>query len=249
MNLWEKATDKLKAIYSYFQPLNTKVENKVIKQNYKKAERSELFLLLKSRNEDRVLEYLENGGVDVEEVDLISGLTPLLYAIKHRQWYVTEKLLELGADVNFIPVNSFDFTVTLAFRGKNYILVKQLIEKGMPVIPVDPSFSYVIQAQPICLGVMSDNLIMTRWLLERVVAEEIKEPSDQWGFENTMGESIGFAKSKEMIELLLEFGAKINYCCSYVGKTPLTRLVERQENELAVFLLNKGANPNTPYIG
>lgn len=214
MNLWQRVSDKVKELVSslpYKKEGGEKFvppKSRVIRKNYVKAVRSGLFAALKSKNQERILEFIETEEFDLEEVDAISGLTPLLFALKYEQWAAVEKLLELGANVNFKTNCGRYSAVGLAFEGKNVALAKRLLEKGAPIF-VEPSAG-AYEIEPLYHGVLSDDLGLMKWMLERVVSEKGFDSSRRSSFENVLGEYMGFAKSKDMIRLLLEYGGDIN---------------------------------------
>ncbi|OUM62311.1 hypothetical protein PIROE2DRAFT_11464 [Piromyces sp. E2] len=81
-------------------------------------------------NNEKIVHYLINHGIDVNQNDINNNKSPLMYACEMGNETIVKYLIEAGADIN----NEDDFGRTPIFSaciGRNETIVKYLIENGI----------------------------------------------------------------------------------------------------------------------
>lgn len=237
MNLWQRAWDKIKSLDSLFP----KEKSKVIKQNYKKAERSELFQRLKSKNEEQILEFINTSTFEIEEVDLVSGLTPLLFAARLRLWAVVERLIEMGADIHVKSYAEKLTVIELALKGRNLRLARDLIERGVHVLNKD---NVGRDGQPLVFAVEADAVGLFEWMMGWVHNSGELGLYDDVGLACVLGECAASAKSEGMLRAVMRHKPNLNNGTLLTGNTPMLTVVGRGDLEFARIMLEHGADPN-----
>lgn len=89
-----------------------------------------------------------------------SGYTPLMTAVKNNNMEITKMLIEKGADVNDITINSRESAIFFAVNNDNIEIVKLLISKGADVNMVN-----AYAQTPLTIAVEKGNKKMINLLL------------------------------------------------------------------------------------
>ncbi|PSN51182.1 hypothetical protein C0J52_06044 [Blattella germanica] len=160
------------------------------------------------------------------------GETPLLKAIKQRNEEIAIKLLRVGADPN--SMDKYGNTVMhFAAEGNLAIAVDMLLK-----LECDFDGFNEEGKTPLLEAVMGRNEEIAIKLLKRGSNPKAK---DKYG--NT---PMHYAAEKELmkvVEYLLELKCDFD-CTNTEGETPLLKAIKRRDEEMAIKLLNLGANPN-----
>lgn len=243
MSLWQKVSEKFERISSSYKektPTDA-TKSEAVRQAPKKAERSRFFKLLKTKDEQRILEYIATSTFELEEVDSISGFTPLLFAAKNKLWLVAEKLIEMGANIQ-AQTHYDKFSVfELVSEGKNIELSKRLIEMGVPIFNRK---RYQIWRQPLYYAVNADSIELFEWMLEKLLREERLNYTEEAYLRNLFGECAGYAHSEAMIRCLVKHGADLNAISQETATSALVTMTRRANAPLLRVLLELGADPN-----
>lgn len=165
-----------------------------------------LISILKVSSIKLLLEY----GANPDSRDR-SGLTPLMKAARHPQGYATVKLLiDYGADVNDIAGDRHDYRTVLhhsVFSG-NVDLIRLILTSGAryPRLNFD-------KPSPMDIAIISGRLDIAKLLIEF-------DADVNSGSNTTIGQPLHTAltqkieNKKEIVKLLLDFGANPNSRCT-----------------------------------
>lgn len=168
--------------------------------------------------------YLLEMGADPSAPSIKHGTTPLIEAVKKKNYDMTLLLLEHGADVNYMTKFKLNALNTAVISGESKITELLLDYRA------EFDNSTLITAVE-----MGDNAMVS--LLVKKGAD-INEES-QYKFTPLMRAI--FIGNKEMTTLLISLGADIEKKNSR-NETPLITALLMEKNEIAALLLDKGAS-------
>lgn len=83
-----------------------------------------------SSNNGEIVHVLLKHGINVNEVEIVEGYTPLAIAVSKNQKFIVKLLLEFNADVNHVVESSGNSALHLAVKNMNVDLVNALLTKG-----------------------------------------------------------------------------------------------------------------------
>ena len=178
--------------------------------NVNQSHNNETALTIAAANDapTNVVEQLLKGGADVDHVDS-DGNTALLYACMKGREKVVKTLLDHGAKADYINRRKCETALTVAVKGQAPVaLVEGLLKRGASVKNIDKNGDTTL-------------LVACRKSAETVVDHVNHVTSNG----KTTLISVCQDRNKEMLRLLLEYGADMNVVSTQTGESPLTAAV------------------------
>lgn len=175
------------------------------------------------------------------KIESYNNLGPLIQAIQKQQYDKMKQLIDAGYNVNE-EINSYPSTALLhAIHQKDLEAVKLLVENG-----ADVNIHVKNGGIPLDNAIYSGDERIIIYLLENGADVSLATGT------NPPSQPIQYAMrvdaSKEVIAILLKYGADIN--AALPGDlTPLQTAVAKQNKELVCFLLDNGADASFHAIG
>ena len=194
-----------------------------------------------SRGDCETIELLLNKGAKINSTDNGDN-TPLHKAAEYGRLEAAKLLIEKGADVN--AKNSQDKTaIFLAAYSGNLDLVKFLVENGAYIQTTGYTPLHdAVRNSSLLRKSDNDGIEMVEYFLSKGV--DVNAGGDPAiGLETTALHYAAMTGSKEIVELLIENGAKVD-ARSQNGETPLFRTAIGGAVEAAKVLLINGADVN-----
>lgn len=218
-----------------------------------------IHLILEKMNRVKNVDFIDKAGNTVLYCCAQFGLT-----------YLVQYFIEHGADVN-IPVKSGDFPLFAAISNNFYDTALLLVEKGANVKAVTSgniSVSYLAvhdskflefvlnrgapleiatkeeHQTPIFVALQANNLESLKILIRKGANVNHKDIAKNTPLHVAVIDHCDM----EIIKTLVENNAYINER-NMEGNTPLLEAVSKEYTDAAVYLLKKGANPNSPNKG
>ena len=188
----------------------------------------------------QIIDLLIDTNVDYKAfADMI-----LIFESKVNNWKIVEKLLKNGAKVNSLIQDEFPLYV--AAKNNSIEVMKLLIENGAYIDGLNDQGE-----TPLYIAVVNNALESTKLLIEKgadidVIPEEGVETPLMIAINN---DNDGKEHSKELIKLLVENGANIDYKISdkdldYGLDSRFTPLCYANNIEVVKMLIEKGADVN-----
>lgn len=171
-----------------------------------------------------LVELLIANGADVNNIDK-SGNTPLHIALYQRRADIAGLLISRGADVNIKDRDGWTL-LEMALQSKNAEFAKLLMANGAKA-----SASNRPESANLDLAINTSDLSLVETMLKN---GEMKKASRSPLFAAVAG------KQKEMVELLLRYGADVN--TGVKEGSPL--LLTVRDKDILKLLLEHGADPN-----
>jgi len=198
---------------------------------------SELFLSLKDLNCDnntKMLNYLVNYGLDINKEDQ-KGDTPLIYAIKTGNEFLTQYFINHGANINQKDRNGeTPLIVAIEYNFVNNInLIKYLVTGGADVNEEDKNGN-----TPLIVATKRNNKYIMKYLIN--CGADINK-------ENKRGKTpLKIAIKNEnlnLIKYLIGNGADVNKKSLLNGSTPLSKAIKYQSKNVGIieYLIGSGA--------
>lgn len=190
-----------------------------------------------------VISYLVSQGLDPNEMST-STWKPVDMAVSRGHLDALKHLLALGA--TFPTLNDpDDYFFFAALNSGNTDLVSYIIDKGF-----DPNFRSRIGDIAVNQTIWSNQPAMLSLLIQK--GARINDVFDRYNFAPL--HVAAFQGLQGMCQILLDNGAVIDIPKPDDGTTPLQIAIESKKNELAKFLISKGAelehldkSGNTPF--
>jgi len=151
------------------------------------------------------------------------GVTPLLYALRHKLFRVAEILIRYGANVNF-SLLYYGTPLIAAISANHSKMIKLLIEMGADVNQACGD------SPPLFFAVGWEKIEAVKILLQHGAHVNLDDPP------------LYVARSVEIAGLLLDAGANINDTGKY-GETILCRAAKMGHLSLVKYLLERGSDP------
>lgn len=124
-------------------------------------------------------------------------------------------------------------------KGENIDIVKKSLEKGLDPNVIGPSGYPLLQ-----VAVAQNNMQIVKIFLE--YGPELKKPGCEWLVKTAIDNG-----NNEMTKLLIDAGAVISkpkyFCCMW--DDPLVTATGKENVEIVLYLLSKGANVNSEGLG
>jgi ankyrin repeat protein len=165
--------------------------------------------------------------------DPLSGLTPLMYAIRGNHVEVAKILIEAGADLNQCDANGTP-PIAIATRDPNTTMLKLLVDKGAAVDAKDTE-----ERTALLIAASSGSFDAVQLLLNHGADIEAVDSSNN----TALSEAIGM-RDKEMMTLLLKNKASTEHEVLAGGTTPLSWAIRLGNVEGVELLLSYGAKVN-----
>ena len=199
-----------------------------------------------------LLKYL-NKVTEINDVDISTGLTPLLYAINNSRIEIVKFLIENGADIEAEDTEG-KTSLILSVENDDIEKVKYLVENGAD-LEADDGYETASQ-----IAVINKNLEIATYLVEKgaslYLSDEVingdlelvkylVEDCDRNNLEienKVLYQLIDY--EMELFEYFVEKGADLD-AVDDEGKTLLTHAVIHSEIKTIKYLVEKGANLNT----
>ncbi len=163
-----------------------------------------------------------------------NGKTHLIYVAEAGSQDLFDKLVKLGADVNFADKEGRT-PLAVALAAKNYPLAKDIISKYKAnVNTIDKS-----GLAPVCIVVLSPNTEMLGLLIQNG-ANLNNKITDKIKLSAPLPLAV-VSKNKEIIDILLKSGADVNLVGPY-KRTPLHLAVLTGSKDIVQLLKDKGAD-------
>ncbi|KAG8794799.1 hypothetical protein FRC16_010360, partial [Serendipita sp. 398] len=176
-----------------------------------------------------ILDFFVSQGLNVKQY----GGKAVITAIDWKKPDIVEKLIDLGADVNYHDETNPP-PLQVAIRSKNMKIMQLLLGKGADI---NLQSGYAGTALQEAIDVGSREMMME--LLKRKASIDAK--GGKW---KTTALILAIEKGDdEMVRELLDRGADINLCYGYWG-TALLAAIGGEYYGLADELLDRGADPN-----
>lgn len=193
---------------------------------------------------EHVVDALLTRGVDKGEVDINAqdrmGWTPLALAVRKGSVQFITTLLDAGADPA-IANGGGDAALHLALIGGNEPVAILLIERG-----VSCSARGMWDRTPLHIAAGNHNLLATRALLERGVDVDAK---DDQAWTPLLLCSDCIYGDPEIVQLLIDHGADVDFKEEEGGWTPLHQALERGSVGVVEVLVRNGADLKTETKG
>ena len=187
-------------------------------------------VLLAFKTEDvDLIKLMINSGSDINKLD-DNSYSPLALAAKNKYKEVFELLLQKGADPNQSSSNPVAIPLDIVIGLDDPELLDLMFKHGLKAKP-----------DAVLISAVSDGkFTVIPTLLKNGAKPNIKNSLEQPVLWLVVGkDSIDAAK------ILIEAGAELEVKDKEKGLTPLSIAVIKRNTEMARFLLEKGASPNT----
>ncbi|EPS35534.1 hypothetical protein H072_11049 [Dactylellina haptotyla CBS 200.50] len=185
-----------------------------------------------SSGREEIVRYFLKMGAAIEESS--DGCSLICDAFTRQMQVLIPDLVNLGADVN--KRNQSDWTpLALAIKEGNIALEKLLRTRGAQ--------AGTTGGDGILSFVRSGNLERLRIILEEGV-----DPNQCYMYESPMTAAIK-GRKKELVELLVEYGASVGALQGDIHKNPLGVAAEINDSAMLEYLLQMGADPNESKSG
>ena len=188
-------------------------------------------LLAVERGDVELVESLLSAGADPNLGDT-AGMTPLSLASLKGNYSMVKVLLSYGARLDLRTPYP---PLTMAIKGGNPEIVRELINRGMEV-----NYSDSEGITPLHLAARLGHAEIVKILLDKRGEVNIK---DRYGMTPLMWGA--WKGSPEIVKMLLEGGAEIEEK-DREGMTALSLSAREGHQEVLKILLSQGANPDTP---
>ena len=166
------------------------------------------------------------------ENDFDEDLSPLLRAAWDGDYALVKKLVDEGADVNFLQEGD-GTALLLAIRGEEYKVAKFLIEKG-----ADPSLGTDRDGHPLWLAARNGDIGLIRLLVDHGVDVNTKFPGD--GSALIQAAKMG---NMDMVKALVELKGDVNMEVKGDGN-PLIMAAKGGYLKIVEYLVGLGADVN-----
>jgi ankyrin repeat protein len=197
-----------------------------------------LFLLLYIPGDLGMIGVLYKHGAKLNHCDDF-GMTPLCVACIRNCSTVAKFLIKCKSNVN-IPDAKMNLPIHYTARNGNYDLTKLLIDNGSEI---DIMNKY--SESPLHMAVRNDRLEIIRELVNHNCNVNICGPPDN---ATALHIAVHVTSEREtvwpILELLIKGGVDLNAKAFPLDETPLHRALEIGKAEVALLLLQCGADPN-----
>ncbi|KAJ1564694.1 hypothetical protein HK096_006762, partial [Nowakowskiella sp. JEL0078] len=181
-------------------------------------------------NEYLVKEILSSGIISVDSRDACDA-TPLHHAASAGNTNVCELLLNHGADVDAKDGAGRTPLYITAGEGR-YEVTKLLVSRGGNI-----ALSRNDGGFPIGCAALNGHGEVLKLMIENSKDVDLNASVCGCG-----AASLHHAPTVEVAKILLDYGADVNASRNY--RTPLCEAIEHDREDVAIFLLENGANPN-----
>jgi len=196
---------------------------------FKEADVNWSFILAAYDNDSAKTFHWLKQGADVN-YQTEDGVTALMYAVQHNNFYLTKLLVANGADIDIVPYVAYP-ALTTACIENNFEICEYLIKKGANVDVVDQ-----YGTTPLILMCTYSNFYMADMLL---YYDADIDKADNDG--NTPLIVATYNAYFDMAELFIMKKANIDKP-DYYGNTPLMIACKQNDTSFVQLFIKKGAN-------
>jgi len=177
-----------------------------------------------------VVQYLIEHGADVNQGNR-DGATPLLVSSENGHLKVVQYLIDHGADVNQAANNGVT-PLYISSQEGHLPVVEYLIQHGADVNRGDND-----GATPLFMSSQNGNLPIAQYLIKH--GADVNQAKNDGTTPLYMSSQNGHL---QVVECLIKHGADVNQGRRNEGFTPLCSAINKNQTEVAKFLLSKNAN-------